>query len=159
MAASFAPDGPSWPVGEVASPLMLWARRWYCCGLGGRRWGVFFFSGFVDGGNMRLVPGGACLVGVARHQWNKVLRVFLHLVAIYSGGSGRPVKFELLGSVAPAGASEGVGPCTGVWGRHLLAMFSWLWDCAASSLSAAVVRVAAAGQVGERKNQQQRSDG
>ena len=27
MAATFAPDGPSWPVGEVASPLLLWARR------------------------------------------------------------------------------------------------------------------------------------
>lgn len=155
MAASFAPDGPSWPVGEVASPLMLWARRWYCCGLGGRRWGVFFFSGFVDDSNMRLVPGGACLVGVAHHQWNKVLQVFLQLVflqlvAIYSSGGGGPVKFELLGSVAPAGASEGVGSCTGVWGRHLLAMSSWLWDCAVSSLSAAVVRVAAAGQVEAR---------
>lgn len=112
--------------------------------------GVFFFSGFVDGSNMRLVTGGACLVGVARHQWNKVLQVFLQLVAIYSGGGGGPVKFELLGSVAPAGASEGVGSCTGVWGRHLLAMSSWLWECAASSLSAAVVQVAAAGQVEAR---------
>ena len=88
-----------------------------CCGLGDRRGGgVFFFSGFVDGSNMRLVPGGACLVGAARHQWNKVLQVFLHLVAMYSGGGGGSVRIELLGSIAPAGALEGVGSCTGVWG-------------------------------------------
>jgi len=41
---------------------------------------------------------------------------------MYSGGGGGSVRIELLGSVAPAGASEGVGSCTGVWGRHLLAI-------------------------------------
>ena len=41
---------------------------------------------------------------------------------MYSGGGGGSVRIELLGSVAPAGASEGVGSCTRVWGRHLLAI-------------------------------------
>jgi len=115
-----------------------------CCGFGGRRGGLCFFSGIDGGSNMRYVSGGACLVGAARPPRNKLLQVFVHLVAKHSGGGGRPMRFELLVSGAPAGAVEGVGSCIGALARHLLVLSSCLWCCC---LPAPVDRAGAAGLV------------
>ena len=93
-----------------------------CCGFAGSRDGLCFFSGIGggSGSNMRYVPGGVCLVGAARPRRNKLLHVFVHLVAMHSGGGGGSVRFELLASVDPAKAMEGVGSCIGALARHLL---------------------------------------
>ena len=93
-----------------------------CYGFAGSRDGLCFFSGIGggSGSNMRYVPGGVCLVGAARPRRNKLLHVFVHLVAMHSGGGGGSVRFELLASVDPAKAMEGVGSCIGALARHLL---------------------------------------
>ena len=116
-----------------------------CCGFAGSRDELCFFSCIGGGSNMRYVSGGVCLVWAARSQRNKLLQVFVHLVAMHSGGGGGPVRFELLASVDPAGAMEGVGSCIGALARHLLVLSSsCLWCCC---LPAPVDRAGAAGLV------------
>ena len=120
------------------------------CGFAGSRDELCFFSCIGGGSNMRYVSGGACLVGAARPPRNKLLQVFVHLVAKHSGGGGRPVRFELLVSVALAGAVEGVGSCIGALARHLLVLSSsCLWCCC---LPAPVDRAGAARLVVATRN-------
>jgi len=103
MAASFAPVGPSWSIGGGASPLLL-----TYCGFADFRDGLCFFSGIGGGGNMRLVPGSACLVGAARPPWNKFTQVSVHLAVMCSSGGGGSVGLVQLGSKAPRRDSDGV---------------------------------------------------
>ena len=79
-----------------------------CCGFAGSRDGLCFLSDIGGGGNTRLVPGSACLVGAARPPWNKFPPISVHLAVMCSVGGGGSVGLIRLGSEAPRRDSDGV---------------------------------------------------